>query len=246
MKLVVYTSIFGNYDNLKEIPFKKKNVNYICFTDNEKLKSKTWQIRHINPGTDTPTDKNRKIKILVLDYLSEYDKSIYIDGNMEVLTDLEPFFKNLDNYPMATIRHSRRNCIYVEVNECLKIGKVKGNDALEQVNRYREDGFPENFGMTENGVLIRDHNNPELKVILDYWWEQYINGVKRDQISLPYITWKYDLKIKALDFNTKTPNPYIRWRQHDSNYKGLKKLKYDITRQLKSKEWRKEIKNAIS
>ncbi|MES5896608.1 hypothetical protein [Bacillus cereus group sp. RP43] len=33
-KVIVYTSLFGNYDSVKEPLFIDKNVDYILFTDN--------------------------------------------------------------------------------------------------------------------------------------------------------------------------------------------------------------------
>lgn len=239
MKLVVYTALLGNYDKLKELKFRKQNVDYICFTDQKKLRSKTWKITYLETSNKTATDINRDIKINVLDHLKVYDKSIYIDGNIAVLSDLEQFFDRLDNYPMAALKHRTRSCIFREAEECLRIGKSNGNEILNQVNEYKKEGFPENFGMTENCILIRDHNHPELKTIISNWWDSYLNGVKRDQISLPYLTWRYNLNIKPLEFNPRDPNPYLRWRQHDSRYKGIKRLKYRIKYFLDSKNWRK-------
>ncbi len=243
MKLVVYTAIFGEYDKLKEFSFNKRNIEYICFTDQKNMKSKSWKIIYIDTDVKSATDINRKIKINVLDYLAEYDKSIYIDGNMQVLNDLEPFFSNLGDYPMAALKHSSRSCIYIEANECIRIGKT-GNEILNQVEEYKKQGFPENFGMTENGILIRDHNNPELKNILSLWWDYYTNGIKRDQISLPFITWKFNLSINKMEFNPRRPNGYLRLWQHGNKYKGLKKTWYYFRAYINGKEWREMIKDA--
>ena len=44
MRPIVYTSIYGDYDNLKDQP--DIGADYICFTDNPDLKSDCWEIRY--------------------------------------------------------------------------------------------------------------------------------------------------------------------------------------------------------
>ncbi len=43
--LVVYTAIFGDYDKLRDPRERLPNVQYVCFTDNPRLKSSVWQVR---------------------------------------------------------------------------------------------------------------------------------------------------------------------------------------------------------
>lgn len=239
MKQVVYTAIFGNYDKLKELKFSPGNIEYICFTDNIRLKSKTWKVVYIK-NNENGTFSNRKTKINVLDYLSEYDQSIYIDGNIQVLNNLKELFNELEDYPIAAIKHRTRQCIYKEAEQCLKIGK-SGCEIINQVEVYRNEGFPENYGLTENCIILRNHRHPDLKLILDHWWEQFYSGIKRDQISLPYIRWKYNVNLKEINLNPRKPNPYLRWWQHSNKYTGVKKLLYRIKNSYFNKEWRKVI-----
>ena len=42
--LVVYTAIFGGRDNLQEPTAVEPGIEYVCFTDNPRLKSATWRI----------------------------------------------------------------------------------------------------------------------------------------------------------------------------------------------------------
>ncbi|MBN2617984.1 MAG: DUF616 domain-containing protein [Spirochaetales bacterium] len=245
MKLVVYTAIFGNYDKLKELKFNKKNIDYICFTNEKSLKSKTWEIRFIEPNIqkeNNSTILNRDIKINCNKYLKDYDKSIYIDGNIQVLNDLEDLFKYVENCPMAALKHRTRECIYDEAYECYRINK-SGIEIINQVEKYKLEGFPSKFGMSENCILIRNHKNPEIDLISKAWWDEFQSGVKRDQISLPYLKWKCSFNIKQLDFNPREPNGYLRWRQHDIKYKKFKKIWYNTKSWINGKQWRIEIKN---
>ena len=40
-KICVYTCITGNYDNLIEINNIEEGIDYICYTNNKEIKSKT-------------------------------------------------------------------------------------------------------------------------------------------------------------------------------------------------------------
>ena len=46
-KVVVYTTIFNNYDSLNDPPIFYKEVDYICFTDSKKIKSDNWKIIYL-------------------------------------------------------------------------------------------------------------------------------------------------------------------------------------------------------
>ena len=71
---VVYTAIIGNYDELKEPKVISEGFDYVCFTDDVKLKSKVWKIIVVdNPQRLDNTRLSRKIKILCNFFLKESD-----------------------------------------------------------------------------------------------------------------------------------------------------------------------------
>ena len=49
---------------------------------------------------------------------------------------------------------------------------------------------------------------------MDLWWEQMATYTKRDQLSLPYVLYKSDLRIKLWDWNYKFENPYFKRYLH--------------------------------
>ena len=40
------------------------------------------------------------------------------------------------------------------------------------------------MGISENGLLIRRHNEPSVIELMELWWEEYQHGCLRDQVSL--------------------------------------------------------------
>ena len=45
-KICVYTCITGSYDDLQPVE-KEEGIDYICFTNNQRLKSDFWTIIYI-------------------------------------------------------------------------------------------------------------------------------------------------------------------------------------------------------
>lgn len=45
-RICVYTCITGDYDNLHEI-VKEDGIEYLCFTNNPKIKSSYWKMVYI-------------------------------------------------------------------------------------------------------------------------------------------------------------------------------------------------------
>ena len=65
----------------------------------------------------------------------------------------------------------------------------------KQVERYKKEGFPINFGLAETSVVIRKHNDPSCIKLDEDWWLEMKHGSRRDQLSLNYVEWKNNTKI---------------------------------------------------
>lgn len=210
-KIAVYTCITGNYD--KEIlePFlQPSNIDYFLYTDNRETKSVNWEIRELPEKVEEYNNilKNRYLKMHPQELFPEYDYSIYIDGNVEVMSDLTDLVYSLNEKTGISMhRHQFRNCIYNEIEVC-KI-KKKGNyeKMKKQVERYKKEGFPSGFGMLEATIIVTDLKNKNAKVILDSWWNEFTSSESlRDQIALQYVIWKNNFRIE--DFGSLGNNLY--------------------------------------
>lgn len=210
-KIAVYTCITGNYDKKILEPFlQPSNIDYFLYTDNQETKSVNWKIRGIPEKILKYNNilKNRYIKMHPQELFSGYDYSIYIDGNVEVMSDLTDLVYAIkDKTGISMHRHQFRNCIYNEIEVC-KI-KKKGNykKMKEQVERYRNEGFPKEFGMLEATIIVTDLKSKNAKVILDNWWKEFTSSESlRDQIALQYVIWRNNFKIE--DFGSLGNNLY--------------------------------------
>lgn len=129
-KIVVYSAITSGYDSLKcHKNSHNPDVDFICFTDNTNLKynDNNWMIRNIPEDLNglSKVKQQRLIKILPHKYLSEYEISIWVDGNIQIMCDVDDFLKKIDleKHHFYTRRHPVRDCIYDEAKEVLFMRK---------------------------------------------------------------------------------------------------------------------------
>ena len=192
--VVCYTCITDRYDSLKQPLVVSKDIDYVYFTDNLSLQSNIWQIRPIPDELRNLSNvkKQRVIKICPHRYLREYDISIWIDGSMQVQGDLQKFIQQYDLYkcPLYTRIHPSRHCIYDEAEACMRMNKGSCQEIVEQISKYKKEGYPENAGMVETGILLRKHNDMKCQMFDNMWASELLLHSHRDQLSFNYVCWK--------------------------------------------------------
>lgn len=225
-KLVVYTCITGNYDTLREVKFQNPNIDYICFTDNANLSSKTWKIvpipEQISLSKISDVKKQRLIKVFPNKWFKDYDRSLWIDSNIEIISDIDDFFSKYDNQEkiLYVNKHGSRDCIYREQLAVIRLNKDTFENTNPQIARYHEEGFPEHYGLAETNILLRKHNDPKCVKLMNCWGDEILNGSHRDQLSFNYAVWKTNLTdaVEYLDekyFNLKLyDNAFFKLTRH--------------------------------
>lgn len=230
MKIVIYTALIGNYDNLIEPGFNSNDIDFVCFSD-QKIKSKNWDVRNAELNKmQTATHLNRFYKMNPHKFFPDYDVSIYVDSNIFIKSDISDFIKkSLAKHLIAAPRHLLRECIYDEA-EVLKIqGRASVDTVNLQINRYKKEGMPSNFGLCEMNIIFRWHNHPNVINLMECWYKEFSKGVKRDQLSFFYCVWKLKMQdsIKHLSISSRKRNDYFMAVPH-LNERIAKKILYKI------------------
>ena len=221
-KIVVYTAIFGGYDFLYEPEVKPDNVDLVCFTDNKDMKSDIWDVRYTlplyhNPELQNPYVRNaRKYKTLPHRFLSDYDYSIWVDGNAKMTGDVNELVdeylqdKNMAVYDKMCCVLDPWDCIYEEANRIFNFGNIniqrepwKGIKAYKDdpmlmqkaIDKYKKENFPENLGLLSAMVLVRKHNEKDVSSVGEEWWEMIKYYSHLDQMSFNYVAWKQDFQF---------------------------------------------------
>lgn len=220
-KIVIYTCITGNYDNIEEPLLLEQGCDYILFSNNKDIQSINWKIQEIPENIMKLEDNakiNRYIKMHPKQLFKDYDYAIYIDGNIKIVSELSQLIKKINrNTGLAIHRHCANTCVFDEVKTCRAYGKGNYKKLRKQVDRYKKEGFPKNYGMLECNILVSDLKNNMSEKIFDEWWNEYINSESmRDQIALPYVLWRNKILVNDIGMlgNNVNVNPVIKINPH--------------------------------
>ena len=228
-KLEVYNACFGPRSNLLDPP-KDLGVFLKTYSDSSR-DLKHWaqifiELPDYNPThrPDTPKLRARYIKAhstLFTD--SEY--SLWIDGSMQLIKNPEPDLDELlGECDLAGYKHPRRNCAYEELATCKgerkEVNPRTPRDHRKFLSKAQErlknNGFPENYGLIENGFLLR-RNTDAIKKMEFCWWNAIEQTTTEDQPMMMYALWFTNTKWKFIEPGKATENPYIKWIGHNSN-----------------------------
>ena len=203
-KIAIYTVIFGSYDRILEPNFVPDNCDFYIITDQKVEYESAWTKLDISKWNNviegySNIQKNRFFKMKGHEVFQNYRYSIYIDGNIIPKLDFTAMIYRIGDFGIALHRHSSRVCAYDEA-EYIKIVK---KDSAENINKYikylKEEGLPEDYGLLQCSVIVRDHNNNFCKKIMNQWWDEFIRGCNRDQLSLPLVLYKLGIDTASVD-----------------------------------------------
>lgn len=193
-RIAVYTVSTGGYDQIREPKYVNEGMDYFIFTKSKMKPNSIWKVLDVGNRCAgmTAVEQSRFVKTHPHLYFQDYEISIYIDANIQIQKDIRPLiFKMMDNNKIIAIhRHNSRDCIYHEARIAWAQGRAKFMDILKQIIGYCKEGFPRHYGLFENNVIIRFHNNPQCISIMETWWNEIITKTKRDQLSFVYSLWK--------------------------------------------------------
>jgi len=237
-QLAVYTVIINQYDQLLPPVYSslKENIDFFCITDDEELQSDFYQIIRIERKFTDPTIENRYYKINSHPVLESYKYTMYLDGSVQVISsELLGIIKNMKKNTLALFRHPKRTGIYQEGEAVIRSNKEKPVPVIRHLLKLKKQGYPKNNGMAVATIILRNNQSTEVKQFNSAWWQAFLSGPKRDQLSFNYVLWKENLKIDYLP-GSLYQNPYFLVKHHNSRpvFRSLFSYKLD---KLKKSAW---------
>lgn len=197
-KFAVYTVITGGFDGVQQPLVIDKRFDYILFVDEpQSATNGVWQVRPIGYNHPDARQRSRFPKVHPEICLTDYDASLYIDGNIQI-TSQWVYDRCVELYESGAewcgVKHVCRNSVYEELDAIILKGWVHDYDVLKWYIYLRENSYgPEENAklgyLFENGIIFRRHTN-KVKQVEDIWWWTLENWVRRDQFSLMYALWK--------------------------------------------------------
>jgi len=189
MKKCVYTINFGNYDELRE-PYKTPGWDYIAFTNNNDINPCGWTIVQVDLPSLPDRLRARYVYINSHLYVPEYDYSLMIGGQIRPSADLDEFAEKFMDFSndFNMMKHPCRTCIYKEAEIIVRENIDTPGNVNPQMARYRNAGFPVNYGLSACGIIGR-RNNKFVSEFNEMWWGEVVNGSFRDQLSFDFVRW---------------------------------------------------------
>ena len=228
-RIAIYTCITNNYDQLNEPLFIEENCDYYFITDregkhlvNESSVYKVVDIEDVTPnGLSSPKDKNRYCKSHGYEIFKDYQYSIYLDGNIQIVQPIVSLLELMGEVGVAFHKHPYAEDVYEEAMSLSLRERITKVEADKTMKWFWNSGMPRFYGMVECGVILCDNHNFTAKELLDKWFDNYNNGAaKRDQIYMAYSLWEIGIPINAvrvLPGNWRT-NGYFRIMSKHSGY----------------------------
>jgi len=196
-KFMIYAAVFGKKSNFKMPKLADPNVERILYTDLGVFEPHVfYDVKKMRLDHLDPVRRNRFVKICIPDEIFDnYEYSLYLDYKHPTGIDFDHLLGCVGpDSDFLISKHRKRTCVYDEGRKCIDLGKGNKKDILKQLDSYRKDGYPINNGLYAAYWLFRRHTK-RLKEFMKLWWNQVEEHSFRDQISLPYVAWKYDMKI---------------------------------------------------
>lgn len=220
----VYTCITNGYDFPIEPIYKSKNLDYFLYTDMNRCggNNSYWICKEIadNIVHNKGSMINRYYKFHPFElFENNYDYSIYIDGNVQTVSNIDCLYSVAKDSPIgiAMHYHAGRICAYKDAEWCIYNKRGIENKIREQMKFYMDQGFPRDFGLCEGTIIVVDLSSNVAKKIMKLWWEELCrSGSRRDQLSFPYVLWKNGFSITDVGClgNDEYHNPKFRINAH--------------------------------
>jgi len=200
MKIIIYTAIYWNYDELLPIVPQDMECEFILFTDRPRytkdrrvvIKDFQWIPNHLK-------SRYMKTHSHSLAWTNDWI-SIWIDGN--VIIKRPDFVRTLvEAYKwwILCIKNDERDSIIEEMDNLKTRDRFKDQwDKIEEQRQfYIEDWYKFDNGFSWNSILVRD-NSPDIAKFNELWWNQIIEYCYRDMLSMEYCAWKTWVSIHHL------------------------------------------------
>ena len=232
---VVYTAIIGGYDEIRQPLVVDDRFDYIIFSnDITEDRIGVWQIRHFEYSNPIQTKIARWVKTHPEELLRGYAASLWMDSNITII-DSAIYTLCVEHYNrghlFATMKHPERSCIYQEMVKILEMRVESESTVLRWGHKLIKDGYPQNNGLSETGLLFRIHSHKVVQEVDLQWWDCIESFSRRDQFSFNYLIWKNNVsyeyfisedadvhhsKIVSFFEHTKDFSKYVKFGRHEA------------------------------
>ncbi len=172
-KKVVYTCNIGSYDNFINPTFVNPEWDYVYFTDNMELlqlkRVGAWKIVYADYYDKNSASSAAFYKINPHVVLPDYDESLYLNANMDILNN--EIFEYLDSFNTKILCTADKEykSIYEQLDYLVKTGKYNFKDLMKFKELLVKSKFPKKSILFSDKFIYRHHNDSDVIKIADEW-----------------------------------------------------------------------------
>lgn len=216
--VVVVTSLFGDYDVLRDPTVVDPECDYVCITDRARP-SNVWRMLVVDKGPLSDVRASRHAKAMIHEYVPQADVTLYIDASFElrvlpkVLID-----KRLASAEVLVYAHPERQTVWAEATACMELGKDDESIINAQMQRYHKTGYVSRW-LSANGILVRRMTDRVIRMG-SAWWDEIEHGSHRDQLSFPVVCDRLFCDVARMTDTSIYQSPYAKHHKHKHHQQG--------------------------
>ncbi|MBQ6888597.1 MAG: hypothetical protein IJN54_13915 [Lachnospiraceae bacterium] len=212
-KGVVYTCLVKDEARLPLPEYRNVAWDYICFTNRQDLAGKTagmWEFRLIREEEQQhKAETFYKYKVKPWEVLPEYDYSIWIDPQVQIVGPLEQWYKIYGrNASFLGFPAYDKDDIYTSVSTTMTEDD-RNIELRWKLLQYRKEGFPEHYGLINTNLMLRSHRDETLNQVMRDWWKEMHECNALLEYAFSYAAWKNELKYALCGLFAEN-NAYIK------------------------------------
>lgn len=192
---IMYTAICGDY------PYKRKDIK--CFGCENIFQR--------------PVMEAKRYKVLPHQFFQNQYR-IWIDANITYKESNDyAIARFLNGKDLAIFKHPYRNTVWQEFETLQKDKRFKDKwlqkNLKEQMAFYKSQGLPDNTPLWECNFMI-SRNTESINRVFDAWWAEICRWQWRDQVSLPYVLWKYKVNMNTIEEGNIRNHKLFKYQDH--------------------------------
>ena len=209
-KLVIYTCITNDYDELPKDNYYDPEVRYVCFM-NRSVRNPLWRAKqdpryyHMLPVQFVWIDLNIQcpkrmasyVKINAHKYFDEGDHVVWVDGCYKLTKEFVEF--SLRCFPFTVLRHPLRYSYYDQIFEGFLPAFMSYNQAKDITQALSDDNYDFVDYSSPIGTVVWRTINEETTRLNKQWWKYYSKGPNRDPISFDGAIQKTNVRPSYID-----------------------------------------------
>jgi hypothetical protein len=201
MKAAVFSAIFGSHDPLHYAVKQSVPTDFYVLLD-AILETQGWKQLVIHPKRESRLEA-RYYKTHINEFFPDEDYVIWIDGSIRITSPkFVEYMISQAGDTVAMFQHPWRDCIYEEAEESWNMRKYVDQPVRQQVEHYRQMGWPEKAGQVATGIMCwhggylrSDH----VATFLDAWWTEIKEWSLHDQIAFPVLAQTHGIVVNGCD-----------------------------------------------